>query len=99
MKSGPERVGEWKWIIFQIHPNPFLQDFFSVLTYFPNAKEIHETSGISGGPKAVSGLRQALSEPIRWLPRVQAKERENHPYQVVKPCMKGPPEMNHICWI
>lgn len=54
---------------------------------------------ISGRPKAVNGLGWALLDPIQWLPHVQAEERENHPHQVVKPYMKGPPETNHCCWI
>jgi len=56
-------------------------------------------SGISGGPRAVSGLGRTPPDPMKWLPRVQAEERENHPYRVVNPRTNESPEMNHNRWI
>lgn len=68
----------------------------SMFNVFFNTKE---TGRILGRPWVVSGLSRALPDPIQWLPRVQAKERENHLHWVVNPCTKGLPEMNHNRWI
>jgi len=50
---------------------------------------------ILGGPKVESGLGRALPDPVHWLPRVQAEERENHPHQVVNLRTEGTSEMDH----